>query len=592
MIEGTPKKILLVEDEVLVAKLGIMTLEKYGFSVVHVDSGEKAIETVENTADVDLVLMDINLGEGIDGTEAAEKILARRDIPLIFLSSHTSREVVEKAERITSYGYIVKSSCETVLVTSIKMAFRLFDAIQNEKAKENALRMSEEKYRLIVETANEGIACVDADQRLTYVNRRAAEMFGYEPEEAIGKKVDAFLFPADVEDHIRKSIERPKKGNEVYERRFRKKDGTPLWTIVSASSNLIDSQGRISGSFAMLTDITERKKTEEVLRFQAAILDQIGDHVTATDMNGKIIYVNEAECKVLGKKKEDVIGFSTEIYGEDPNAGAKQKEIVEKTLENGFWRGEVVNFDSRNNRLIMDCRTWKMLDSSGNPLALVGIASNITERKLAEAEIKRQLSEKEIFLKEVHHRIKNNIASVEGFLFMQAQTTANPEAMSVLRDAIGRVQSMRIIYDKLLQTSDYRSTSLKDFLEDLIDAVYKIFPDKEKVTIEKRLEDFPVVANKLFILGSFANEVLTNSMKYAFVGMERGIIRFELSKCGDRVTFIVRDNGVGLPAGIDLDKSKGFGIMLAKMLGQQLGGTFKIENGIECGTVCTLEFDK
>ncbi|HAE87916.1 TPA: histidine kinase, partial [Candidatus Marinimicrobia bacterium] len=130
------KKILLVEDETLIAMHEQMILEDYGYSVMVVSSGESAIESVQNTPDIDLILMDINLGDGIDGTEAARQILAEHDIPLVFLSSHTEREVVEKTEGITSYGYIVKNSGETVLIASIKMAFRLFSARMKEKEKE------------------------------------------------------------------------------------------------------------------------------------------------------------------------------------------------------------------------------------------------------------------------------------------------------------------------------------------------------------------------------------------------------------------------------------------------------------------------
>ena len=128
MLEKTQKTILLVEDEFLIAMTEKLELEKYGYAVRTVTTGEKAIETIKTSSGIDLVLMDINLGDGIDGTEAAEIILKDHDIPIVFVSSHSEREVVEKTEKITSYGYVVKNSSITVLDASIKMAFKLFNA--------------------------------------------------------------------------------------------------------------------------------------------------------------------------------------------------------------------------------------------------------------------------------------------------------------------------------------------------------------------------------------------------------------------------------------------------------------------------------
>jgi len=121
------KRILLVEDEALIAMTEKMQLEKYGYAAGSVATGEKAIEAVRTSSDIDLILMDINLGEGIDGTEAAQIILKDHDVPIVFLSSHTEPETVEKTEKISSYGYVVKNSSITVLDASIKMAFRLFE---------------------------------------------------------------------------------------------------------------------------------------------------------------------------------------------------------------------------------------------------------------------------------------------------------------------------------------------------------------------------------------------------------------------------------------------------------------------------------
>ena len=114
------------------------------------------------------------------------------------------------------------------------------------------------------------------------------------------------------------------------------------------------------------------------------ILDQIQDRITVTDLQGYISYINEAECAMLGMKREEIIGKHISIYGEDPSAGATQEEIIQNTLRNGEWRGEVINFDKNGNAIRLDVRTHIVKDAEGEPVALCGISTDITEQKKAE----------------------------------------------------------------------------------------------------------------------------------------------------------------------------------------------------------------
>jgi len=274
------KTILLVEDQEFVALMEKEQLEEKGYTVIHAVSGEEAVEAaLEPDSAIDIILMDIDLGPGIDGTEAATRILEQRDIPIIFLSSHTDPAIVKKTEKITSYGYVVKSSGIFVLDASIKMAFKLFDSKM------------------------------------------------------------------------------------------------------------------------------QSRKTEEELYLQSLVLDQISDHVTITDLNGVITYVNMSEIKTIGRTREEIIGQKTDVYGEDPSRGASQSDIFQKTMANGSWRGEVVNYDKEGNEHIMDCRTQIIYDDDGASIALCGIATNITERKQSEETLKINMSNFEDTLRSLNEGV-------------------------------------------------------------------------------------------------------------------------------------------------------------------------------------------
>ncbi|MHC9538416.1 MAG: response regulator [Vulcanimicrobiota bacterium] len=173
-MEEIQKTIMLVEDEAIIAMDEAETLKDAGYNVITVSSGEAAVSTVNKTPDIDLILMDINLGRGMDGTEAAERILQNHEIPIVFLSSHTSPEVVARTEKVTSYGYVVKNSGSTVLFASIKMAFRLNEAYQNLNLRREMLirtleerRQTEEKLYQSREMLKKSLACDITEHKKT-----------------------------------------------------------------------------------------------------------------------------------------------------------------------------------------------------------------------------------------------------------------------------------------------------------------------------------------------------------------------------------------------------------------------------------------
>ena len=185
-------------------------LEKFGYSVITANSAEKAVELFEKHDEIDLVLMDIDLGKGMDGTQAAGIILAHREIPILFLSSHTEPEVVEKTEKITSYGYVVKNSSITVLDASIKMAFKLYKAnkeLKRELADHKEFERKLEQTRLelqefqtkadetsrfaqsVIDTVREPLLSLDQDLRVVTLSRSFCDFFKVKPEETIGKLI-------------------------------------------------------------------------------------------------------------------------------------------------------------------------------------------------------------------------------------------------------------------------------------------------------------------------------------------------------------------------------------------------------------------
>ncbi|MCW7482686.1 response regulator [Leptospira kanakyensis] len=192
----TGKSILLVEDEAIIAMMQIRILKSAGFIVHHVRTGETAISFLSQPENkIDIILMDIDLGSGIDGTEAARIILSKHSIPLVFLSSHTETEIVNRTESITSYGYILKTTGEIVLIASIKMALRLFESIRKQSEAQELF----EKAFLISPIA---MSLHDIGNQFRFVNVNPAfeRLVGFQKNEVVGKTSSELNMYAQGED--------------------------------------------------------------------------------------------------------------------------------------------------------------------------------------------------------------------------------------------------------------------------------------------------------------------------------------------------------------------------------------------------------
>ncbi|MES2589847.1 MAG: histidine kinase dimerization/phosphoacceptor domain -containing protein [Bacteroidota bacterium] len=219
-------------------------------------------------------------------------------------------------------------------------------------------------------------------------------------------------------------------------------------------------------------------------------------------------------------------------------------------------------------------------DIYGNICEFSLVAHDITEKKNTEKKILQSLKEKEVLLKEVHHRVKNNLQIISSILNLQSSYINDEKILEILEESRHRIRSMAIIHENLYQTTNFSSINFKNYSRELVRNLISSYQFNKHLEIElvENVDLVDLSLDQAIPLGLIINEIITNSMKYAFDNMKKGKIYLELKEKNNNITIVVGDNGIGLPKDFDINKSDTLGLQLVITLVEQLDGKIKLEN--------------
>lgn len=335
-----------------------------------------------------------------------------------------------------------------------------------------------------------------------------------------------------------------------------------------------------------------KEELHKVIAEKTSITEAASDAIITMDAKGLITSWNTAATAIFGYKKEEALGKNLHRIICPERFYSRYLMGFKKLQEDGWGAGlsnktfEMVGVDNMGREFPIEISLATMKTEEG--WSSVGVIRDVEDRKIRENEIANLLKEKELLLKEVHHRIKNNMNIIVSLLSLQMSTLKDEEAVNALADACSRVHSMTILYEKLYHSADYSSIPLKDYLESIMDEFSHSFNVTGRLDIEKDFDDIILDIKTTQSLGIVVNELLTNIIKYAYNNGEHKIIGVSAKEKDGMITLVVRDNGKGMPEGIDFKTTKGFGLMLVGSLTDQLKGEITIERGQ--GTKITIIF--
>jgi len=250
-----------------------------------------------------------------------------------------------------------------------------------------------------------------------------------------------------------------------------------------------------------------------------------------------------------------------------------------------------VSFRPGNQTLWMEIFLNPIYDSEGNVCEISLVAHDITEKKYTEKEIVESLKEKEVLLKEIHHRVKNNLQVISSILNLQSSFVKDEKTLDILEESRNRIRSMAIIHESLYQTSNFSSINFSDYLLNLttsLIASYRVHSGS--VELKTQVDRVELVLDQAIPCGLLVNELITNALKYAFPGNRSGVIFMGLTEKEMCIELVISDDGVGMPEGFSILNSDTLGLQLVNTLVEQLDGEIRVENS--GGIKYLITFDK
>ena len=469
--------------------------------------------------------------------------------------------------------------------------------ITTRKKTEEALETSQEQYRDLVEKAGIAILVDDKGGNFQYVNERYAKLFGYSEEEMRKKSIRDVVFSDDLDMVLRyhKNRTQGKKVPSRYEFRGIKKNGSMIYLEIDAKA--IKKGKNIVGTRCYLWDITARKKAEKALKQSEEKYKTIAENIdmgiyrTSSGANGHFIEANPAIVRMFGyKDKQEFLKVDVSEFYHDPEG---RKSFQKKMLREGFVKNEEVLLKKKNGKPFLGsiCAVT-VRDEKGKIRYFDGIVEDITDRKDAEEKLKNSLLEKEVLLREIHHRVKNNLQIISSLLNLQSRHVEDEPALDMFQESRNRVRSMALVHEKLYRSNDLAEVDFCEYIQSLGRHLFMSYGIKStKIDLHVDVEDVFLDINTSIPCGLIINELVSNSLKHAFSGKARGNIYVEMRpENNGKFKILIRDDGVGLPKDLDVTKTESLGLQLVTMLVEQLQGTLSIKN--KNGTSFEIVFEK
>ncbi|HEY9626187.1 MAG TPA: PAS domain S-box protein [Coleofasciculaceae cyanobacterium] len=467
--------------------------------------------------------------------------------------------------------------------------------ITDRKRAEEALRQSDRRFRAIFNTMFQFIGLLSPEGILLEANQATLEFAGLTPEEAINRPFWEgrwWTLSADTQARLQAAIAQAARGQFVRYEVDILGAGDRVATIDFSLKPIADEAGQVVLLIPEGRDITDRKQAEVERELQSIIVRIMAEGICLIKANdGTIVYANPKFEQMFGYDAGELKDKHISLinYGDEhTHPRAIHQEIATAVLQQGEAAYEVHNV-KKDGTAFWGHAAISLFEHPGYGTVFVAVQQDITERKLAEAMIQTSLKEKEVLLKEIHHRVKNNLGVVYGLLQMQSRRSSDSQVVEALKESQNRITSIALVHEKLYGSDDLANIDFAQYIADLtahLFTSYNIHTDQIQLTTQ--IDAIPLDIDTAIPCGLIINELVSNALKYAFSDAPGEIQVMFHQQPDQTLALVVRDNGVGLPQHFNLKQTKTLGMTLIQGLAQQLRGTLEISG--TAGTTVVIRF--
>lgn len=459
--------------------------------------------------------------------------------------------------------------------------------ITDRRRMEQSQQESEEKFRAIYNNASDGIIIADPrTKRFLSMNASMIRMLGIAQDDVTDLGV-ADIHPAEALPYVAGAFEKCARNEADYFDNIPmlRKDGSVFIAEVTASWIRLRDANYLVGFFR---DVTERRLAEDAIRASEENLQKIIDGsaavIFAKDLEGRYLFINARYEKLFHVSKSDIIGKTDyAIFPADAASAFREADKNALQADRPIETEEAVPQDDGIHYYLS--LKFPLHDKNEKPYAVCGIATDITERKLIQDalqqttdRLRESLQEKDILLKEVHHRVKNNLQIIASLLYFQSKKISEPTSLAALDEARDRLRSMILVHEKLYQSQDLARVDMRDYIRTLIDQLL-ISHAMQGRNVRFRQDILPIrlPIEVALPIGMIISELVTNIYKYAFPDGAAGEAAVQADHAGGALRISISDSGIGIPDGVNTDQPATFGLQLVGNLVQQLNGTLSID---------------
>lgn len=474
-------------------------------------------------------------------------------------------------------------------------------SIGKDITKRKRIENENRKLALIARHTTNAIIITNEKGEIEWVNDGFTRLTEYEINEVIGKKPGDFLQGEETSLHtieVMRNALKAGKGFRVeiinYSKTKRK-----YWLDIDCVP--LYNQEKLTGFIAVELDITRLKDavhnlTESEYRFRT-LTNELNVGVLLQGLHDEVIFSNPASHELLGLTEAQLLGKSSfdpdwQVIHSDgsPFFPDDRPSVKALQLRQGVYNIPMGVYRPRTKDWVwLLTSAVPLFDENKNIKQVIVSFTNITKEKEYQKELKQSLHEKELLIKEIHHRVKNNLQLISSMLYLKMQTWHAPEAKEFMNSIREKIKSVSLIHERLLQSETVDSVEIEDYLIKLLQNIQAAYnhPDVQ-LNIHIDVKNNYFTTDNALYLGQLVNELVTNAFKHAFNKRPAGIINVTLCENENGFELCVQDNGVGLPANIDVDKSTSFGMQLILIFVNQLKGNLSIERNR--GTTFKIEF--